>query len=192
MKKYLFLPALLFCLACEENAQQQTEPVQQDSLELSEPLQVETNRRVTLMPEAQQAVSEWLAYATAQHEIENMKNTTGKEIIRNSEPLLQIMENLHTSIPDSLQVNAVQARTNVLLTKAGILHQLSNKKDKEAGEIFKAANDLVVEFDNFKLQLNELFLPSPEDFELELDREFEESRQRKDSLSRVNSIQEQE
>ena len=78
-------------MACEENVEQKETPVQQDSLRLSEPLPLETNRTVTLIPEARDAVSEWLAYATAQHEVENLKSTTGKEIIQNSRPLFKIM-----------------------------------------------------------------------------------------------------
>ena len=65
----------------------------------------------------------------------------------------------------------------MLYTKAGVLHQLANKKDESADEIYKAANELITEFDNFKIQLNELYLKAPEDFELELDRQYEESQQ---------------
>ena len=154
-----------------------------DTVAFSEPIEVETNRTVTLLPEAQAAVSEWLAYATAQNEIEAMKGATGTEIVQSSEPLVQIMENLYTTLPDTLQVTAVLARTNVLQTKAQVLHQLANRKNKNASEVFKAANDVITEFNNFKLQLNELFLKTPEDFELELDREFEETR---DTLSAIS------
>lgn len=183
MKKFLLLFNLLLLMACEDNTQQSQNTVQQDSLEFSEPLPFETNRSVTLMPEAREAVGEWLAYATARHEIETLKSATGNEIIQNSGPILEIMENLNNTIPEELQVNAVKARTNVLLTKAGVLNQLAHKKNRNAGEIYTAANELITEFDNFKLQLNELFLPSPEDFELELDQEFEENLEQQDTLS---------
>lgn len=186
MKKYLSIAGFALFLACEENTEPQKMPEPQDSLELSQPMSLETNRTVTLMTNAREAVSEWLAYAMAQNEVENLKSRTGKEIILNAEPLLEIMENLNSSIPDTLQTKAVRARTNVLYTKAGILHQLSNKKDENADEIFKAANSLITEFDNFKIQLNELYLKAPEDFERELDRQFEES-QEQDSIDRVNS-----
>lgn len=92
-----------------------------------------------------------------------------------SNNLMQIMESLSSTLPDTLRSPAVEARTNVLLTKAHVLHQLSNKKEKNPDEIFEVAEDIVIEFDNFKLQLNELFLKTPENFELELDQEFEES-----------------
>ncbi len=177
MKKYLSIVCIILFLACEENSEQQQAPQQQDSLELSQPIAVETNRTVNLLTEAREAVSEWLAYAMAQNEVENLRSQTGKEIILNAEPLLEIMENLNTTIPVPLQTPAVRARTNVLYTKAGILLQLSNKKNEKADEIFNAANELITEFDNFKIQLNELYLKAPEDFELELDRQFEENQQ---------------
>ena len=176
MKKLLITPVIVICLiACEEKDVQPEDNSTGDTLAFSQPIEVETNRTVTLLPEAQQAVSEWLAYATAQNEVEAMKETTGTEVIQSSEPLVQIMENLYITLPDTLQVTAVRARANVLHTKAQILHQLANKKNKNASEIIRAVNEVITEFDNFKLQLNELFLKTPEDFELELDREFEES-----------------
>ena len=176
MKKSVIIPIFISCLiACEEKDVQSEDTSTDDTLKFSQTIEVETNRTVTLLPEAQEAVSEWLAYATAQNEVETMKEATGTEVIQSSEPLVQIMENLYTTLPDTLQVTAVLARTNVLHTKAQILHQLANKKNKNVSEIFQAANEVITEFDNFKLQLNELFLQTPEDFELELDREFEES-----------------
>lgn len=176
MKKTLFFLALIFCASCEENVQQDTVSGEQDSLQLSEPLTVETNRMVNLLPEAREAVSEWLAYATAQNEVQALRTATGEEIIQSSEPLRQIMENLYATLPAALNQPAVRARANVLLTKSVILHQASNKKNKDPEEIYQLANDLIFEFDNFKIQLNELYLKSPEDFDLDLDREFEESR----------------
>lgn len=175
MKKTLFLLALIFCVSCEENVQQDNASVEQDTLEFAEPLTVETSRIVNLLPQAEEAVSEWLAYATAQNEVQALRTATGEQIIQNSKPLQQIMENLYATLPAALDQSAVRARANVLLTKSVILHQASNKKNKSPGEIYQLANDIIFEFDNFKIQLNELYLKSPGDFDLDLDREFEES-----------------
>lgn len=177
MKKILFLFSAMVLISCKEEAPQNTGSNSAGKAAFSEELQVTTNRRVDLLPEARAEVSEWLAYATAQNEMENLRNSTGHDILESSNSIMQIMESLKESTPDTLQTPAIQSRTNVLVTKAKILHQLSNKKEKDAGEIFEVANDLIVEFDNFKLQLNELFLKSPVDFEQELDEEFEESRE---------------
>lgn len=175
MKKILLFFILISLFSCEEqrNAPQR-EPVQSKT-SFSDELIVSSNRSVTLLPEARQVVSSWLAYITAQDEVQRLENRTGAEIMGNSNNLMQIMESLSSTLPDTLRSAAVESRTNVLLTKAHVLHQLSNKKEKNPDEIFGVAEDIVIEFENFKLQLNELFLKTPENFELELDQEFEES-----------------
>ena len=153
---------------------------------LSDSLKMETNRQVSLLPEAQVKVSDWLEYATAYNQVEDMRTTTGRSLVSNSQPIVQIMEALNSSLPDSLQQVPVRARTTVLVTKANVLHQVATKKEVKAEEVFTAANDIILEFDNFKLQLNELFLKTPEDFEIELDRQFEESQ---DSLRQIREME---
>ena len=157
-----------------------------DAASLSDSLEVKTNRQVSLLPEAQVKVSDWLEYATAYNQVEDMRTTTGRSLVSNSQPIVQIMEALNSSLPDSLQQVPVRARTTVLVTKANVLHQVATKKEVEAEEFFTAANDIILEFDNFKLQLNELFLKTPEDFEIELDRQFEESQ---DSLRQIREME---
>ncbi|WP_029038222.1 hypothetical protein [Salinimicrobium xinjiangense] len=175
MKKILLLFVLSLMISCDE---QKTEPQReqvQRKTSFSDSLQVSVNKRVTLMPQAREIVSSWLAYVTAQDEVQRLSNRTGAEIMDISNNLMQIMESLKSTMPDTLRSPAVESRTNVLLTKAHVLHQLSNKKEKNPDEIFETAEDLVIEFENFKLQLNELFLKTPENFEMELDEAFEES-----------------
>lgn len=175
MKRILFILAVLSLISCREKAQKDNSKPSEDKMSFSQDMEVTTNRRVELLPAAKEEVSQWLAYVTAQNEIESLRTSTGYDILETSNSLMQIMESLKTSIPETLSSKAVNSRANVLLTKAKILHQLSNKKEKHASEVFEVANDLIVEFDNFKLQLNELFLKSPGDFELELDKAFEEA-----------------
>ena len=175
MKKLLFFLVIVFLNACKEEEQATEESLASDSSELSVPIEIESNRTVRLTSPAQEQVANWLAYATAQNEIRSIKSATGTALINKSGPLVQIMESLQSTMPDTLKVSAVEARANVLVTKAHILHQISMRENKDAEDIFEAANNLIVEFDNFKLQLNELFLKSPEDFEMQLDREFQNS-----------------
>lgn len=175
MKKIFLLFGLLLLLACQEKTSEPAPTQPADKFSFSDKLQVTSNRTVTLLPEARQEVGEWLAYATAQDEVESLKGKTGSQIAASSKSLVQIMESLKSSLPDTLKTPAVEARINVLLTKAKILHQLASKKEKRPSEIFDVANEIIIEFDNFKLQLNELFLKTPSDFETELDKEFEEA-----------------
>lgn len=182
MKNLLIFFFALLLISCNEDVTKTEKPNTASNTLFSEQLQVTTNRRVNLLPEAREEVSQWLAYATAQNEMETLRLSTGHDIVEASNSIMQIMESLRSSIPDTLQTPAVLARTNVLVTKAKILHQLSNKKEKDVAEIFDVANDLIEEFDNFKLQLNELFLKTPTDFEQELDQEFQELQQRQENV----------
>ena len=185
MNKIPFFLFLVLLLSCTE--QKPVEKVEAtDSRSLSDTIMVETNRMVTLLPEAQEKVGSWLEYATAHNQMEDLKTATGRTLISNSQPVVQIMEALNASIPDSLQEPPVLARTTVLVTKANVLNQVATKKDIKPSEVFNAANEIIVEFDNFKLQLNELFLKTPADFELELDRQFEESQ---DSLRLIREAE---
>ncbi len=177
MRKILTFFVIISLFACEEKKNTPQTSSVQSKTSFSDQLEVNTDRTVSLLPEARQLAGEWVAYATAQNEIQNLERSTGQEIMGSSNNLVQIMETLQSSIPDTLRSNAVEARANVLYTKARVLHQLSNKKQKNPDEIFEVAEDLVVEFDNFKLQLNELFLKTPENFETELDEEYEGSLQ---------------
>lgn len=176
MRKILVLFSLIFFFSCEENQEAKVSEVNSEK-SFSDRLEHSDKRTVTLLPEAREMAKEWLAYVTAQNEIQGLENSTGLDIMDSSNNLVQIMESLNTTIPDTLRSRAVEARMNVLYTKARVLHQLSNKKQKNPDEIFKVTNELLTEFDNFKLQLNELFLKTPENFEMELDEEFEDSLQ---------------
>lgn len=175
MRNILVIFLMLSLLSCQDEAKKpQVAPVQSNTT-FADSLKISKTRSVALSPEARTVAADWLAYITAQNEIGNLENKTGTEIIESSNNLMQIMESLKETLPDTLKTNAVVARTNVLLTKAHVLHQYATKKQKNPDEIFEVAENLVVEFDNFKLQLNELFLKTPENFELDLDREFEEA-----------------
>ena len=174
MKRILCLFSFICLFSCAEKQEADVVEVQYER-SFEDRLGNNKNRTVELLPEAREVAGNWLAYATAQNEIQTLENSTGMDIMDSSNNLVQIMENLRATLPDTLQNNAVQARVNVLYTKAMVLHQLSNKKQKNPDEIFEVANDIIVEFDNFKLQLNELFLKTPENFEMELDEEFEGS-----------------
>lgn len=180
MKKIFFLLILISFSACKE--ERSKDNLNSDlEVSLNDSLIYRPTRIVSLLPEAGEKVETWLAYATAQNQVESLKNATVTEIIDYSGPMVQIMEALSNTLPDSLRVPAVKARINVLLTKANVLHQRSVKKNIQPAEILDSAEEIIIEFDNFKIQLNELFIKTPEDFESELDRIFESS-QKQDTL----------
>lgn len=152
-----------------------------------------TTEKVQLVPAAQEITSRWLAFVTAESEIQNFKGYTVKEVASNSRPISEIMLSLRQTVPDSLNANAVRARINVLYTKAGILEQMAEKRNPHPAEIKTIAEELPEDFNNLKIQINELYLKSLEDFEKELDLKENKAKdsiskknaQRKDSLHRI-------
>ncbi|QCY69890.1 hypothetical protein FHG64_11035 [Antarcticibacterium flavum] len=127
------------------------------------------NEEVVLQPEAREITMNWLAYLTAQSEIENFDNYTVNDVISNATPIAEIMENLRQSVPDSLKTNSIQTRVTVLYTKAKVLEHMAKRRSDRPEAIKATAEELPVDFNNFKLQINELFLKTLEDFEKELD-----------------------
>ena len=129
---------------------------------------------VELLPDAKDEVIKWLEYITAQNEIDNLKGASLNRIIETSKPLSEIMQSLQNTMPKTLKAAPVDARVNVLVTKAKVLEQLSNRRKLDTNAITTTARQIPIEFNNFKLQINELYLKTLEDFEKELD-EFEQN-----------------
>ena len=71
------------------------------------------------------------------------------------------------------------SRLVVLETKTKILEQLTRRQTLDADKVLVIAKELPQDFENFKLQLNELFLKTPDQFEIELD-------DRLDSIQKAN------
>ncbi|MGY5850727.1 hypothetical protein [Salegentibacter sp. F14] len=138
---------------------------------------------VELLPEARKHAVQWVNYITAQNEINNLKSDNLNQIIENAKPISQIMQSLKSTVPDTLKSKAVIARLNVLATKSQVLEQLATRRNKNLEKISQTAQEIPIEFNNFKLQLNELFLKSLEDFERELD----QLEQEQDSISKATS-----
>lgn len=187
MRKFCFILCSFFLLSCQDQKDSaEAETARVDTSAFSEKLNV-TTEEVQLVPEARELASQWVAYITAQNEINNLKDSSINQVIENSGPLAQIMQSLKTSLPDTLRTKSVEARLNVLVTKAQVLDQLANQRQKHPDEIAKTAKQIPLEFHNFKLQLNEIFLKTIEDFEEELD-EFdpEEIEPKTDSLQQTS------
>lgn len=170
MKNVFLILISLFLFGCEEkkNMEENSEKKIEDSIAFSQKLKV-SNQKVLLLPEARAITSEWLAYLTAQIEIENFPEYTVNEVVSNARPIAEIMRSLRETLPDTLKSNATEARLAVIYTKAMVLEQQSKKRNPDPLEIAKIAEEIPTEFNNFKIQLNELFLKTLEQFEMELD-----------------------
>lgn len=127
------------------------------------------SQEVELVPATREITEDWLAYLTAQSEIENFRNYTVKEVSANATPIAEIMLSLRDTAPKQLNSNAVQTRLSVLYTKAKILEFLSGQREPDYVAIKSVAEEIPLEFNNFKIQINELFLETLEDLEERLD-----------------------
>lgn len=159
----------LFLAGCNENQNMNS---QQDTGIDTTALYAALNypdREVVLLPAAREITDDWLAYLTAQSEMENFRTYTVKDVSSNATPIAEIMNNLRQTSPKQIKTHAVETRLSVLYTKAKVLEFLSSKRNPDHAAIKDAAEDLPLEFNNFKIQLNELFLKTLEDLEEELD-----------------------
>lgn len=174
MRTLIYIIVLLFAVGCNDN--NEPAPGQSggkiDTTALQRPIQV-PNQEVVLLPEAREVTMDWLAYLTAQSEIENFESYTLNDIISNATPIAEIMFSLRQTVPKDFKTNAIQTRLSVLYTKAKVIEHLAKNRSNQLEEIREIAEELPVEFNNFKIQLNELYLKTLEDFEQELEN-FEE------------------
>ncbi|MGM0390314.1 MAG: hypothetical protein ACQEQB_01080 [Bacteroidota bacterium] len=192
MKNIFLILLSLFLLGCEEkkNLEENSGKKMEDSIAFSQNLNI-TNQEVLLLPEARAVTSEWLAYLTAQIEIDNFDKYTVNEVVSNARPIAEIMRSLRETLPDTLKSNATEARLAVIYTKAMVLEQQSKKRNPDPREIANIATEIPTEFNNFKIQLNELFLKTLEQFEMELD-DFDAEQERdttETSITRAPEIE---
>lgn len=188
LKNICWIILILLLTGCNQNKDVKSQGPQnkKDTTAFNQKLEI-TNQQVPLQPKASKITSEWLAYITAQSEIENFKTYTVNDVISNARPIAEIMKNLKETIPDSLKATAVEARLSVLLTNAKILEQLSQQRNLDAKKIAATAREIPFQFNNLKIQLNELFLKTLEEFELELDK-YEDSTNTTNSPKGIDTI----
>lgn len=177
----IFLLAILFFSCKQETPSTNSASSKKDSISFEQKLKIK-NPQVALEADAKKYASNWVEFITAQNEVRKMENATVKQVMNNAGTIAKIMESLQTSLPDSLQAVPVQARLNVINTKAKLLDQYAHKNNPAAEDVMRTSKELHLEFNNLKLQMNELFLKSLEDFEKELD-EFEAMEKEMDSLN---------
>lgn len=169
MKKIFWIIFLAGIWSCDQNVPENvnTGPVV-DTTAYNQRLDL-PREEVVLLPEVREITLDWLAYVTAESEIENFRTYTVNDVISNATPIAEIMKSLRETLPDSLKGTAVESRLSVLYTKGKVLEQRARRRTTDPKEIADIAEQIPWEFNNFKIQLNELFLKTIEDFEEELD-----------------------
>jgi hypothetical protein len=181
MNKLICIILFLALISCktEKDAEGSSED-SVDTTAFQQKLKFE-DQNLALEPQAREYALNWAEYIIAQNEVNKLHNSTLNEVMNNAGAIAQIMQSLKNSVPDSLRGVAVEARLNVINTKAQLLKQYSARQDPDAENIRETTAELHQEFNNFKLQMNEVFLKTLEEFEKELD-EFERMEREMDSL----------
>ncbi len=173
---------LISCGNSEEQSNSESDTFQEKNAKtFSQKVDLSKVREVKLLREANDASVNWMAFTTARNEINRMPDFTLQEVVNNSNNIFRSIQELQDSIPTDFQEVPIQARLNVLLTKAYLLEGEANKQPPSAKNIDSLSAELYKEFGNLKIQLNEVFLKSVEDFEFELDERI----RKQDSLAQL-------
>ena len=181
MNKSVLLLLILIATSCKTDRDAESNTTnKQDTTAFQQKLNLE-NPDFALEAEAKKYALNWVEYITAQNEIRKLEDISINEVRNNAGAIAQIMESLKNSVPDSLSSVAVEARLNVVNTKAQLLKQYSGRQEPDAEDIAQTTKELHLEFNNLKLQMNEIFLKTLEEFEKELD-DFEREEEQRDSL----------
>ncbi|WP_373057678.1 hypothetical protein [Zunongwangia sp. H14] len=185
MKKTVLFLGILILFSCKEKDAETATDDEVDTTAFGKEIAV-TTQQVQLVPEAREYAGQWIEYITAQNEIQKFQDASLRDVMENASPLAEIMHSLQTSLPHSLRTNAVEARLNVLTTKSRLLQFAASKRDPDPEEIKDISEEIPTEFNNLKIQLNEIFLKSLEDFEKELDVMEEENLEaQNDSIAKL-------
>ncbi|SHI87136.1 hypothetical protein SAMN04488096_105183 [Mesonia phycicola] len=160
-------------VACEDQptntADSESTFQEENAKKFSQKVNIPSNRTVSLLPDAEAASSNWMAFITAKNEIERIDHFTLQEVVNNSNNFFRSVKQLQDSIPTDFEKTPIKTRLNVLLTKAYLLETEAERQRPNAGKIDTLSFELYNEFNNLKIQLNEAFLKPMEDFDLELD-----------------------
>lgn len=162
----------MICVAtfsCQETKDKSSDKEFQEkrTLSFSEELEI-PDHQVQLLAEAKKEAAKWLAYITAQAEINRFRKFTIQDAVDHSATLKQIMNTLEETVPRSLQIKPVQARVNVLVTLSSVLKQKTEDPNSTAEEIEKIAEKIPVAFNNLKIQFNEVYRDKLDDYQLKL------------------------
>lgn len=177
-KRYSFFLLLGCCVLClsalscgdSNNKKKESESyLEKHSAIFAQKLDLNQLSKTKLTPEAKRASDNWIEYLTVKSEIERFGNYTLQDLIANKGNIAKTIERLQDSVIDPFQVIPVEARINVLLTKAKVLNQYAERSKIDAGNIEGLGQDIAQAFYNLNIQLNEVFYKRQRDFQFDMD-----------------------
>lgn len=175
----IFSVIIVSCKNREETPEPQVSYLDQNSDELLKQINLQGTRTVELSPKTQEVTSEWNEFLSVHSEIEKIKNSNIQNFIQNADNIDEAVTKISDSIPKSLDNNAVKSRLNVLSTKVKVMKQDLDRPNLSKEMVNNDAIAIYGAFQDFKIQLNENFLPQVSELDFDIDA-------RQDSLQRKN------
>lgn len=171
---FLLLVLLVGLAACKDKNKEKVETtsyIEQNAQAFAKEVDLSRIPKIKLSAKAEEASSDWVEFLNVKLEIEKIENYSLQNLVNNSENLLESVIQLRDSlIPDEFSVIPIESRINVLVTKAEVLHQNTQRYQIDTLEIQEGGKDLYQAFGNLKIQLNEVFLEGLPEFDLDMDR----------------------
>ncbi|TXK71486.1 hypothetical protein [Mesonia sp. HuA40] len=176
MKRIFSLPFLLIfsvligLISCQNKSDKSKENsfLEKQTNILQKDIILPTSTQVKLSKKTQDTANTWADFKTFENELENLKSSHYQDLVENATNLANIAKQLNDSVPLVFKENAIAARLNVLYTHTKMLEQVSQRQVKDTTLLKNNLEKVIIAFNNLKTQLNEVFLPSIEEFEAEL------------------------
>src|SRR5699024_1383814 len=166
---FLCLTALLFsCGDTETKTEKTTSYFEENKAAFSKKINLENHQKVTLSSEAENAVSDWSEFISANSEIDKLEDISLQNFISNADNIVEVITKLD-SIPKNFKTTPIHSRVNVLNTKAKVFEQDIKRPNLTPEMVNHNAVGIYVAFQNLKIQINEVFLRKISDLDFDLD-----------------------
>jgi hypothetical protein len=160
-----FTLLLCFLTACKDEVSKQSQTETKESKQENNLLQQEIRfpkNEILLTEEAKKESEKWMLYIAMESEVDRLKNYNVEDVIANAPSILRASDTLMKTIPKKFRTKPIESRIKVLHTKASVLNQLSQKRQKDLAIIKATAEEIPVDFFNLKIQLNEVYIELPD------------------------------
>lgn len=121
-------------------------------------INLDSIRSVQLTEKAQKETDEWMMYIALNSEVKRFDNYTLLDVVNNSETIEKVVDSLSITVPKQFDTKAINARVVTLKTHANLLKENSDRIEPKASEIKDLSAKLKIDFNNLKIQLNEVFI----------------------------------
>lgn len=136
-----------------------------------------------LTTSAKEQVLQWGVMEDFLYEAKNINGSTFDELKNSMERIDPYTDSIYKTIPDTLNINSITSRLNVIKTRTELLYQVSHQSNIDSLKIQKNIFELNVGVKNLIIQLNEKFQKDKidyqrkdaEDAELKKQKRFQDS-----------------